>query len=432
MNRLSIRIMVMISAITVLAIAGGIALSFQWYWPAFICLLIIIYMASRLYKLNLKTVNQFKIFTQSIKFSDNNISFTNTLSDDVYIDYYNNLHNAIERLNTLTQKRESEISFYTTLLNRIDFALIVTDDKNEIVWINKIALDMIGRPKPKNINLLKDVSEELAETLITLQPKTTKTIKLTKDGKTKNMAVTLSLITVRNNNLKIYGLKDVQPVIEETEYIAWQQLISVLTHEMMNSLTPIISLSDTFSDKESEYDNETMIKAMTTIHRRSEGLINFINNYKKLTQIPAPQKEVFSVKQLIEDVVNLLSTKELKIKYIITSDQLMINADRGQMEHVLINLIKNAWEAIGNRHEPCIKISVMKDNTGTTIISVSDNGCGIDTEKIDKIFMPFYTTKSNGSGIGLSICRQMINLHGGTITVSSQPELGSNFTIRLG
>ena len=432
MNRLSIRIMVMIATITVLAIAGGIALSFQWYWSTFICLLIIIYIASRLYKLNLKTVNQFKIFTQSIKFSDNSISFANTLSDDAYIDYYNNLHNAIERLNTLSQKRESEIGFYTTLLNRIDFALIVTDDKNEIIWINKIALDIIGRPKPKNINLLKDVSAELAEALITLQPKTTKTIKLTKDGKTKNMAVTLSLITVRNNNLKIYGLKDVQPVIEETEYIAWQQLISVLTHEMMNSLTPIISLSDTFSDKESEYDNETMIKAMTTIHRRSEGLINFINNYKKLTQIPAPQKEIFPVKQLIEDVVNLLSTKELKIKYIITSEQLTINADRGQMEHVLINLIKNAWEAIGDRREPCIKISVMKDSIGTTIISVSDNGCGIDIEKIDKIFMPFYTTKPNGSGIGLSICRQMINLHGGTITVSSQPELGSSFIIRLG
>ncbi len=111
---------------------------------------------------------------------------------------------------------------------------------------------------------------------------------------------------------------------------------------------------------------------------------------------------------------------------------LTINADRGQMEHVLINLIKNAWEAIGDRREPCIKISVMKDSIGTTIISVSDNGCGIDIEKIDKIFMPFYTTKPNGSGIGLSICRQMINLHGGTITVSSQPELGSSFIIRLG
>ena len=431
MNKLHTKIIWRTLSVVFLSVAGGLALSAGWYWVAIFSLLVTIYIIYGLYKLNLKTTNQFNLFVESIKFSDNSISFSNTLSDDIYRDYYNNLNNSLKRLNNLTQKRESEISFYNNLLNRIDFALIVADDKDDIVWINKMALDMLGRPKPKNINVLKSISGDLVEAFDNLQPKMAKTIKIPRNGKMKSVVINLSTVSVRNNNFKIYSLKDVQPVVEEAEDVAWQQLISVLTHEMMNSLTPIISLSETLSGADTEYDSETMSKAMATIHRRSRGLVNFVNNYKQLTQIPLPQKEVLLVKSLVEDIVGLLKTQGINVSYIMTSENMVINADREQMEQVLINLIKNGWEASVNSPKPDVKVSAMEGSNGQIIISVSDNGTGIDQEIAEKIFMPFYTTKPNGSGIGLSICRQIINMHGGTLTVTSMPDSGSTFSIWL-
>jgi nitrogen fixation/metabolism regulation signal transduction histidine kinase len=431
MNKLGTKIIWMALSVVFLSVAGGLALSAGWYRVAAFSLFFLIYIVYRLYKLNLKTTGQFSLFVESIKFSDNSISFSNALSDDIYIDYYNNLNNSLKQLNTMTQKRESEISFYNNLLNRIDFALIVADDKDDIIWINKMALDMLGRPKPKNIKVLKSISEDLVEAFSCLQPKAAKTIKIFRNGKMKNVVVSLSAISVRNNNFKIYSIKDVQPVVEETEGMAWQQLISVLTHEMMNSLTPIISLSETLADVDTEYDSETMSKAMSTIHRRSKGLVNLVNNYKKLTQIPPPQKEVLLVKPLIEDILGLLRTQGIDVKHIITSENIEINADREQMEQVLINLIKNAWEASMDHPEPDVKVSAMEDSNRQTVISISDNGVGIDPEITEKIFMPFYTTKPNGSGIGLSICRQIVNLHGGALTVTSIQDRGSTFTVRL-
>lgn len=431
MNKLHTKVTKMTLAIVLFSVAGGLALSAGWYWVAVLSLLAMAYVIYRLYKLNLKTTNQFSSFVGSIKFSDNNITFRNTWSDDVYVDYYNNLNSSLEHLNTMTQKRESEISFYNNLLNRIDFALIVADDKGNIVWINKIALDMLGRPRPKHISALESLSEDLAEALGSLRPKTAKTIKIHRNGKVGNVVINLSAISVRNSNYKIYSLKDVQPVVEETEGVAWQQLISVLSHEMMNSLTPIISLSETLSGADAGYDSEIMSKAMSTIHRRSKGLVNFVSNYKQLTQIPLPQKEAIPVKSLVEDIVGLLRTQGVNVNRVATSGNIVIHADREQMEQVLINLIKNAWEASMNEPEPDIRISAMEDSNKQVVISVSDNGGGIDPEITEKIFMPFYTTKPGGSGIGLSICRQIINMHNGTLTAASGQGGGSVFTIRL-
>ena len=428
MNKLSTKIIWMIGSIVFLSVAGSLALSAGWYWVAAVFLLNFIYIIYKLYKLNIKTINQFSLFIESIKFSDNSISFNNTLDDDIYINYYNSLNNSLKRLNTLTQKRESEISFYNNLLNRIDFAMIVVDDKDNIVWINKVALDMFGRPKP---NVLKNVSEDLVEVFGNLQPKMAKTTKILRDGKMKSFVINLSTLSIQNNNYKIYSLKDMQPVVEEVEDMAWQQLISVLTHEMMNSLTPIISLSETLSETDTEYDSETMSKAMSVIHRRSRGLVNFVSNYKKLTQIPSPQKKVLSVKSLVEDIVELFRSQGINVEYILTSENIVINADREQMEQVLINLIKNAWEASMDKPKSDIRVSVMGDSNKQVAISISDNGVGINPDITEKIFMPFYTTKPNGSGIGLSICRQIINMHGGILAVTSTKNSGSTFIIRL-
>ncbi|NDV68825.1 PAS domain-containing sensor histidine kinase [Dysgonomonas sp. 25] len=431
MNRLPTKIAISIGFIVLLAIGAGIALAYHAFWIAVCVLPVIIYLGYGLYRLNMKTTEQFQHFAESIKFSESNISFGSTIKNERYRAYHDSLHKALEKFNTLTQKREAELNFYNNLLNRIDFAVIIADEKQAVKWINKAALDLLGRPKITHIEALKNISDDLFDAFNTLLPKTMKIVRLHREGKSRYLAVTLSTVYVNGSPLKIYSLKDVQPVVEETEQSAWMQLVSVLTHEMMNSLTPIISLSDTFSDVEAEQDPAMMAKAMQTIHRRSEGLLEFISNYKKLTQIPIPRREYVSVKEILEDVLSLLKSQGIEAEYIITSDNIAIYADRGQMEQVLINLIKNASEACADKDKPEIQITAMEDSNNRIIISIADNGQGMSPETTERIFMPFYTTKLNGSGIGLSICRQIIDLHGGTLTVTSQAEKGSTFYIRI-
>jgi signal transduction histidine kinase len=216
-------------------------------------------------------------------------------------------------------------------------------------------------------------------------------------------------------------------VLEESESDAWKKLIRVLTHEIMNSLTPIISLSETFSEPDEE-NRALMNRAMQTIHRRSKGLVDFVNNYKKLTHIPQPIVRPFAAGEWIEDISRLMKADGFTFDYTVRPPEMRISGDRGLMEQVLINLIKNACES-ASRDQPAVLIT--KDEYQRPLIRVTDTGEGILPEVTDKIFVPFFSTKTAGSGIGLSICRQIVGLHGGTISVQSEPDKGSCFTIVL-
>jgi signal transduction histidine kinase len=220
-------------------------------------------------------------------------------------------------------------------------------------------------------------------------------------------------------------------VLEESESDAWKKLIRVLTHEIMNSLTPIISLSETFSEPNDE-NREWLNRAMQTIHRRSKGLVDFVNNYKKLTHnIPQPVMTRFPAREWIDDIARLMKADGFIFDYSVQPQDIIIEADQGLMEQVLINLIKNACESVPPDKPVTVQVAISKNEYQRPVIQVSDNGEGILPEVLDKIFVPFFTTKTAGSGIGLSICRQIVNLHGGTISVQSEPEKGSRFTIQL-
>lgn len=429
MKKLSNKIGAFVVTIFLLITVGAFAFSFSLYWLTIGCFLFSSFPTYKLYRLNLKIVSQFKLFTDSIKILGNNISFQNDISDNEYISYYDSLSLAINQINRQTLKQEADINFYNNLLNRVDFALIVVDSNESIIWVNKFALDLLGRPKPRILDDIKKLSDELKKAFEEIQPRSSKILKLNNDEKVRKVILTLSNIIIKGDELRVYSLKDVQPVVDETEGIAWQQLISVLTHEIMNSLAPIISLSETFSKDNN--DPELTNKAIQTIHRRSKGLIAFVSNYKRLTQIPKPEKTEVKIKPLVEDVINLMKGQYIEPHVLFTSDDLIAYIDRGQIEQVLINLLKNAWEACINTIEPVIRLTVSNNTSGQITISITDNGSGMEPDIIEKIFTPFYTTKPMGSGIGLSICRQIIIMHGGTLTLRSEPDKGSIFTIRI-
>ena len=213
--------------------------------------------------------------------------------------------------------------------------------------------------------------------------------------------------------------------MEANEIESWQKLIRVMGHEIMNSITPIISLSETLSTREVEYSQ--MQKGMQVIHKRSKGLLEFVENYRRITRIPAPIKEKVCLADLFNCIAELIPNDY--ISFVQPAPQISIKIDRNQIEQVLINIIKNAIEACEYIDSPKIQIESFVSNSGTVSILVSDNGPGILPDVMDKIFIPFFTTKEHGSGIGLSLCKQIMLLHGGNIVASSIPNKGSIFTL---
>jgi nitrogen fixation/metabolism regulation signal transduction histidine kinase len=341
------------------------------------------------------------------------------------------MEQAILRFNTKLQQTEIEHQFYDTLMNRIDMAIFVINRFHEIEWINKAALDEFGKPHPRHITDFVSIIPELSGILTKIVPGEVKMVNIKKDGHTRHFAVTTVVFRSRGSELKLVSFKNIQPVLEEGESDAWKKLIRVLTHEIMNSITPIISLSETLSEPDAITGNdyELMYRAMQTIHRRSKGLVEFVDNYRKLMRIPAPVMDTFSAVEMINDINNLLRADGIRFSGEIQPENMTLFADRTQMEQVLINLIKNAWEACAGNRSPEIKIHISKNEYQRPVIVVSDNGCGILPEVMDKIFVPFFTTKAGGSGIGLSICRHILISHGGNITVESEPDKGTRISL---
>jgi len=230
------------------------------------------------------------------------------------------------------------------------------------------------------------------------------------------------------------------------EMEAWQNLVRVLTHEIMNSVTPISSLASTIEEelKTKEIDNQLILKeedkddvltAINTIQRRSEGLIRFVRDFRNLTHIPTPNFETLQVIDLIEGINTLLSKELLtnKIAYSssVTPNNITIEADKALIEQVLINLLKNAIQAFDEETNRLINVNAFKDDKGRVVVSVKDNGSGIDEEALDRIFVPFFSTKKTGSGIGLSLSRQIMRKHKGSLTVISKSDEGTEFMMRF-
>ena len=223
-------------------------------------------------------------------------------------------------------------------------------------------------------------------------------------------------------------------MLDEAETKAWQKLIRVLTHEIMNSIAPIISLSETLSErnieaKPSREEYLQMKQAMQTIHRRSKGLLTFVDNYRSLTRISEPVLQPIPVKSMLDSLQRLVSLHQIHFSFQVYPEQLLLLADRDMLEQILINLLKNAHEACAQQPNPKIEVKAAKVGD-EVIVSVIDNGSGIQPEVVEKIFIPFYTTKKDGSGIGLNLCRQMMLRHKGHIGVKTN-EKGSEFSLHF-
>ena len=420
---------VFISILILLSVGIGICLFNKWYWLVFFLLFFLSSAVTRLIRYQNNTIKGLRRFVDSIRFEEFNISFRNSVNKGLDAEIGKSLDAAITVLNEKAQQKNARLNFNELLLNRIDFSIIVADKSDRVIWINKAAVNLVGRIK--DLRELTTFSAELYETISNISSRETKIVKFSDDRKNEGVAVSVVFAIIRKDDIRIISLKNIQSVINETESEAWKKLVSIMRHEIMNSMAPIISLSETFSDLEIEYEPETINKTMRTIYRRSKGLVEFVQNYRSITNIPKPYIANFKITEMLDDIVSLMNAQDIKFDYTVIPDNLIIKADRIQIEQVLINLIKNASEALVSTKPPVITVSAGLDNNQRPLISVSDNGVGILPEVQERIFIPFFTTKKNGSGIGLSICKQIIHAHGGNLLVTSTLDEGSCFTIKL-
>ena len=431
MKRYAISLLFRLIPLVITFLLIGYFLAIHEYYAACVAFVAGLWFTGAMIGFLKRTIKDTKRLIEAIHFSELNISFRNFADKGLFPELIPMMEEAILLFNAKLQQKEVEHQFYDTLINRIDSALLVISKTHTIEWINKAALDEFGKPQPHCIADFASIVLDLPEILTKIVPGEVKMVNIKKEGHIRHFAVTAVIFSSRGSELKLVSFKNIQPVLEESESDAWKKLIRVLTHEIMNSITPIISLSETLAESYSKTENdfELMIRAMQTIHRRSKGLVEFVDNYRTLMRIPAPVMNAFYAGEMMNEINNLLRADGIRFLYEIHPEDITLFADCALMEQTLINLIKNAWEACLPETSPDVKVHITQNEYLRPVIVISDNGCGIQPDVLDKIFVPFFTTKTGGSGIGLSICRQIMISHGGNISVESKPDKGTKVTL---
>ena len=359
------------------------------------------------------------------------------------------INEVVNEFRETTLLQEAKYQYFGTMLDTINAFLIVADEQGKVHWMNRAAVEGLCGFSIHYLHDLQVLDGALPEIMMQLKPGLQKLVQL--ETKTSEGAAGKKALDVGNQNTgkadfvlsvvnffnkgfayRLYTLQNVQPVIQKNETDAQQQLVRVLTHEIMNSLTPIISLADTLCEgvEQDTLEHDDLLMALQAINRRSNGLLQFVENYRKLQRISKPQFEDVRIGDLVADLQHLYP--DSIFHYEIENEDQRLQMDRSQIEQVLINLLKNAQEAVENEEIPYVRLTThLSSNKRDFIISITDNGKGILPEVMERIFVPFFTTKTNGSGIGLSICKQIVTLHGGTITASSKPGEKTTFSVVL-
>ena len=393
-----------------------------------------------------KTNRDLNRFLLSIKHSDFSQSFTNNLQGAGF-DELNAAFSEVSReFQRAKIEKEEHFRFLQTIIDHVGIALVAFDIEGHVVLINNAAKKLLKIPRLGNIKDLGSISPLLAEKLVNISPGDKDLVKLQQDDDLLQLSIYATGFILRQRQLTLVAMQNIQHELEEKEMISWQNLIRVLTHEIMNSITPIASLASTAQgllkdNKECEVPEsmneiiDDVRNAVNTIEKRSNGLLNFIENYRQLTRIPKPDFKVTHIKDLFDRVEYLLKDQfeqsAIKFKKRIDPESLTLTADPALIEQVLINLCKNSMEAVNGLVNPKIKLKAGTDGRGSPVIKVSDNGKGIPEEVVEKIFIPFFTTKPQGTGIGLSLSRQIIRQHKATIGVTSTPNEKTVFKLRF-
>lgn len=444
-----INIVVRIILIIVMIMAVFISIyRFGFHVTPILLGVLIIFQILDLIKYVQKTNRYLTSFLESIRYADFSRSFKLEGLGTAYDEMRDAFNDVISDFQKIRTEKEEHFHYLQNVIQHIGISLIAFQKDGSVELINNSAKKLFQISKLKNISELESYSSELVKKMKNMKSGERILVQVIDNDMMMQLAIYATEFKIRMQSIILVSIQNIQPELEEQEMAAWQKLIQVLTHEIMNSITPIASLSstvnellkdiDTTDNMPQMIDDETVIdirNSLKTITKRSNGLIHFVESYRNLTKIPKPKFNIISVKEIFDNV-HLLMEKDLKLKGIecvidISSTSLELTADEELIEQVLINLVKNSMHALSDIENAKIIMRAFLDKRGRIAVQVIDNGPGILKEVIDKIFVPFFTTKPEGSGIGLSLSKQIMRMHGGTLTAQSEPNVETNFTLRF-
>ena len=337
----------------------------------------------------------------------------------------------LNRLRNIFDKERREIieqeKYFGLMLDHVKTGVVVVEDSGRVNYCNKTALELLGVATFGHIRQLRSVSDSLYEIFQSITDGVEERASYYNESGKMTIALTASAATIGKDHVRVIAFNDISNEIAENEQESWSKLIRVLTHEIMNTITPIASLSDTLLTFDGV--DEDIKNGLSTISESSKGLIKFVDSYRNLTRVAPPVKKAFYFKELAERVISLTREQAATNGAVCTfeemSEDIILYADEGQITQILINLVKNAVQAEAKNIEITAEINLSEH----IIINVTNDGLPISKESQDEIFVPFYTTKQEGTGIGLSLSRQIMRLHNGTLSLTRSDERETIFTL---
>ncbi len=346
------------------------------------------------------------------------------------------LNKTLNRLRNIYEKRRDELreqeQYFARMLENVQTGVMVLDQQGRVHFYNTYAKVLLGMEQVSHLRQLRRVNAPLSDAFMNVQPGTATKSSYYNESSKINIVLQASYATLKGKDVKIVSFNNIDTQLNENQEESWNKLTRVLTHEIMNTITPIVSLSDTLN-KCAVQDrlDSNYISGLETISASSKGLLSFVESYRSLTRVAAPIRKSFVVSELVERVFYLTapytSDAGVETAFVARTEDVLLYADENQIAQILINLVKNAAQAGATR----IEISADLDALENVVIEVYNNGAPISREGQEEIFVPFYTTKQEGTGIGLSLSRQIMRLHNGSLTLSRSDSTGTVFTLHF-
>jgi len=391
-------------------------------------------------KMNLQIIDYFDL----IKSKESGFRLKNITNKDSFSSLRKQFNETNKIIQDIRIEKEIQTNYLNHLVNYVNIGLFSFDENGKFHFINPEAKRILGITNLFKIDDLNIVKSDFANFLRNIQPGQSEVIELSVPAIKQKLSFSCALLKLKDTKIKLISFQDIDKHLYKNEIESWNKLIRILNHEIMNSITPITSLSKTmkkyFVDGETVKDFKDItplnisrtVEGLDIIEERGSGLISFVSSYRKLSSLPEPKRIEINVGKLLKQVKDLfideIESRNIDLTIEKIPADLKLHADKDQITQVLINIIRNSFDAIQGKDIGEIKINASKNENDITL-SITDNGTGISPELLNDIFIPFYTTKDSGSGIGLSLSKQIMELHDGTISVSTIPNNSTEFKL---
>jgi two-component system nitrogen regulation sensor histidine kinase NtrY len=432
-------------ALTIVAVACVIAQT-RWYVTITLVLAIALAQIVALVRFATQSSREVARFLDAISFDDTSQSFSGLLGDSAHSELGAAMTRVLTQLRVVRSEREEQARYLQTLVAHVPVALISADERGGVQLLNMAARRLFGTALSETAQFARH-GEAFAVGMESIRPGSTAILRMVRPSGTLQLKVAVTELALGGIRYRLISLQNIESEMSAQEMVAWQTVIRVMAHEVMNSLTPVSSLAATAHDlvtgviKQLPADDPRAValtdaaEALETVTRRSQGLLHFVQNHRRLTKHLVTQVEVAPVQRIFARLQRLLANdlaaRDIHLTTRVEPETLEIAADTELLDQALINLVRNAIEALRDAPAGRIALSAHRDPDGRVAIMVADNGPGIAPDQREKIFVPFFTTKRQGSGVGLTLVRQIATAHDATVDVSNTPGGGATVSLRF-